>query len=154
MHQFCREMSILKEIELNTNRWIIIHQTLSLNNFLKLDKTKSLYRQITNSRRKFQNVSNYHFFRHTFEGGFYRTIITNGKIEIILFLMISAKFLKESILTETKLRMKKIFFGEVKSIDFKDLSSEDRQLLSSKNGFRFYKKILNTYFNYYQNGKI
>jgi hypothetical protein len=140
-------MNILDIIKSEEDNWIILFQKIKIQTYLSSNLNCSLYRTITNSRRKFRNTTNRDFFRNNFSNGFYRSIISNNEFQFLYFLKTKPKIEKKQILSETKLRMKKIVFSNIDTLETSQLPIEDQILLSDKNGFGYYQKVLESYSN-------
>ena len=54
---------------------------------------------------------------------------------------------KNKILTELKLRMKKMVYSNIEILNLSELPTEDQQLLSNQMGFSQYQKVLESYTN-------
>ncbi len=140
-------MNILDNLKDEEQDWLVLIQKINIPTFLSLNLKCSLYRSITNSRRKFRNTTNRDFFRNNFSNGFYRSIISNNEFQFLYFLKTKPKIDKKQILSETKLRMKKIVFSDIDILETSKLPIEDQLLLSDKNGFGYYQKVLESYSN-------
>jgi hypothetical protein len=138
-------MNILNKLERDSEKWIIFEQKIELKNFLKFNSISQYYRQLSNGRNIFLKKTNREFFKTNFSEGFYRFNIFNEKLHFILFLKPFQMSRKIRLIKELTVRLKKIFFSNVGVFNLQEISDTDRLLLSSKNGFNYYQKILSTY---------
>ena len=125
----------------NDPNWFVFEITMRLETFLTRFKSVSeYYRQISNSKRMWNRKSNREFFKNVNEG-FYRSSIKDEQITITFFLNFYENLKKYSIISELRIRIKKIQMCTIDTLPLSEISDEDRLLLSSSNGISFYQKI-------------
>jgi hypothetical protein len=131
----------MTSLEFDEN-WFILEVSMKLNNFFSKFKNPShFYRCLSQGNWRFLKQSNRSFFRH-FSDGMYRSVIDNEKVSIIFFLRVHCKSKIQSLTRELTIRIKKLMNSPVKILEISKMNSTDRKLLSSKNGFNFYNRIL------------
>jgi hypothetical protein len=113
-------MNILDNLKDEEQDWLVLIQKIYIPTFLSLNLKCSLYRSITNSRRKFRNTTNREFFRSNFSEGFYRSTILNNQFQYTYFLKTKHNIDKHKILTELKLRMKKIVYSNIEILNLSE----------------------------------
>jgi hypothetical protein len=124
--------------------WFVFEIRMRLETFLRRFKNVSeYYRQISNSKRVWNRKSNRDFFKNINEG-FYRTSINDEQITITFFLSFRPNPKLYSMVTELRIRIKKIQMCRIDTLPLNEISNEDRLLLSSSNGISFYQKIKKT----------
>jgi hypothetical protein len=124
--------------------WFVFEIRMRLETFLRRFKNVSeYYRQISNSKRVWNRKSNRDFFKNINEG-FYRTSINDEQITITFFLSFRPNPKLYSMVTELRIRIKKIQMCRIETLPLNEISNEDRLLLSSSNGISFYQKIKKT----------
>jgi len=124
------------------NDWFIVEVKMKLENFfLKFKSPSHYYRCLSQGNWRFLKQSNRSFFRH-FSTGIYRSVIDGEKVSLIFFLRIKNTIEKYRITKELSIRMKKLMNSHIRILDIREMSETDRKLLSSKNGFNFYNRIL------------
>jgi hypothetical protein len=117
---------------------------MRLETFLRRFKNVSeYYRQISNSKRVWNRKSNREFFKNINEG-FYRSAIKDEQITITFFLSFRPNPKLFSMISELRIRIKKIQMCRIDTLPLSEISNEDRLLLSSSNGISFYQKIRKT----------
>jgi hypothetical protein len=144
---FYWEMNILENLKEEEQDWLIFKQKINIPTFLSLNLKCSLYRCITNSRRKFRNKTNREFFRSNFSEGFYRSTILDNQFQYTYFLKTKHSIDKNKILSELKLRMKKMVYSNIEILNLSELPTEDQQLLTNQIGLSQYQKVLESYSN-------
>jgi hypothetical protein len=72
----------------------------------------------------------------------YRSVIDGEKVSLIFFLRVKNTVEKYRITKELTIRMKKLINSPIQVYSLEEMSETDRKLLSSKNGFNFYNRIL------------
>jgi len=128
----------------NDPNWLVFEITMRLETFLRRFKSVSeYYRQISNSKRMTNGKSNRIFFKNITEG-FYRSAIKDEQITITFFLSFRPNPKLFSMVTELRIRIKKIQMCRIDTLTLDEISNEDRLLLSSSNGVSFYQKIRKT----------
>jgi hypothetical protein len=128
----------------NDPNWFVFEINMRLETFLRRFKNVSeYYRQISNSKRMWNRKSNREFFKNINEG-FYRTSINDEQITITFFLSFLPNPKLFSMITELRIRIKKIQMCRIDTLPLSEISNEDRLLLSSSNGISFYQKIRKT----------
>jgi hypothetical protein len=140
-------MNTLDNLKDEEHNWLVLIQKINIPTFLSLNLKCSLYRGITNSRRKFRNKTNREFFRSNFSEGFYRSTILDNQFQYTYFLKTKHSIDKNKILTELKLRMKKMVYSNIEILNLSELPTEDQQLLSNQMGFSQYQRVLESYTN-------
>jgi hypothetical protein len=122
--------------------WFIVEVKMKLENFFTKFKSPShYYRCLSQGNWHFLKLSNRSFFRH-FSDGMYRSVIDQEKVCLIFFLRVKTNSEKYRISKELSIRMKKLMNSPIRILDLREMSETDRKLLSSKNGFNFYNRIL------------
>ena len=128
----------------NDPNWLVFEITMRLETFLRRFKSVSeYYRQISNSKRMTNGKSNRDFFKNVREG-FYRSSIKDEQITITFFLIFNPNPKYYSMISELRIRIKKIQMCRIDTLSLSEISNEDRLLLSSSNGISFYQKIRKT----------
>jgi hypothetical protein len=124
--------------------WFVFEIRMRLETFLRRFKNVSeYYRQISNSKRVWNRKSNREFFKNINEG-FYRSAIKDEQITITFFLSFRPNPKLFSMISELRIRIKKIQMCRIDTLPLSEISNEDRLLLSSSNGISFYQKIRKT----------
>lgn len=109
------------------------------------NKPNGFYRSLSSGGNKLLGVSNFEWFRQSFDHGFYRCSIMGTYIEYHFFFRIS-EFSKFNIITRQLLiRCKKLGAFNVKIDDLNSMNYIDTKLLSSPSGMSAYQKVLKTY---------
>ncbi len=124
------------------DNWFIVEVKMKLENFfLKFKNPSHYYRCLSQGNWRFLKQSNRSFFRH-FSTGMYRSVVDVEKVSLIFFLRVKTYSEKYRISKELSIRMKKLINSPIRILDLREMSETDRKLLSSKNGFNFYNRIL------------
>jgi hypothetical protein len=122
--------------------WFIVEVKMKLENFFTKFKNPShYYRCLSQGNWHFLKMSNRLFFR-SFSDGMYRSVIDGEKVSLIIFLRVKNTVEKYRIAKELTIRMKKLINSPIQVYSLEEMSETDRKLLSSKNGFNFYNRIL------------
>lgn len=131
----------MTSLEFDDN-WFIVEVKMKLENFfLKFKNPSHYYRCLSQGNWRFLKQSNRSFFRHL-STGMYRSVIDGEKVSLIFFLRVKNTVEKYRISKELSIRMKKLMNSPIRILDLREMSETDRKLLSSKNGFNFYNRIL------------
>jgi hypothetical protein len=139
--------TMLEEI-MNEKGWFFLDIKINLPYFIrKFGKVgvSGWYRNISNSQHIFLGKTNRDFFKSNFAEGFYRYSIYNDEVNIVLFLKSKEFDNQERLIKELIIRIKKLLFVKINVGEMDEITSEDKMLLSSKDGLRNYQKILETY---------
>jgi hypothetical protein len=130
------------QIEYFDNNWFLVEVKMKLDNFfMKFKNPSHYYRCLSQGNWNFLKKSNRSFFRY-FSDGIYRSVIDQEKVCLIFFLRVKTNSEKYRISKELSIRMKKLMNSPIRILDLREMSETDRKLLSSKNGFNFYNRIL------------
>jgi len=122
--------------------WFIVEVKMKMENFFTKFKNPShYYRCLSQGNWRFLKQSNRLFFRG-FSDGMYRSVIDGEKVSLIFFLRVKNTVEKYRISKELSIRIKKLMNSPIRILDLREMSETDRKLLSSKNGFNFYNRIL------------
>jgi hypothetical protein len=122
--------------------WFIVEVKMKMENFFTKFKNPShYYRCLSQGNWHFLKMSNRSFFR-SFSNGMYRSVIDGEKVSLIFFLRVKNTVEKYRITKELTIRMKKLINSPIQVYSLEEMSETDRKLLSSKNGFNFYNRIL------------
>jgi hypothetical protein len=122
--------------------WFIVEVKMKLENFFTKFKNPShYYRCLSQGNWHFLKLSNRLFFK-SFTDGMYRSVIDGEKVVLVFFLRIKNKERTNSTTKELTIRMKKLLNSPIQVYGVEEMSETDRKLLSSKNGFNFYNRIL------------
>ena len=122
--------------------WFIVEVKMKMENFFTKFKNPShYYRCLSQGNWRFLKQSNRLFFR-VFSDGMYRSVIDGEKVSLIFFLRVENTVEKYRITKELSIRMKKLMNSPIQVYGVEEMSETDRKLLSSKNGFNFYNRIL------------
>jgi hypothetical protein len=122
--------------------WFIVEVKMKMENFFTKFKNPShYYRCLSQGNWRFLKQSNRLFFR-VFSDGMYRSVIDGEKVSLIFFLRVKNTVEKYRITKELTIRMKKLMNSPIQVYGLEEMSETDRKLLSSKNGFNFYNRIL------------
>ena len=109
------------------------------------NKQNGFYRSLSSGGNKLLGVTNFEWFRQSFDHGFYRSSIMGTFLEYHFFFRLS-EFSKFNIITRQLLiRCKKLGAFNVKIDDLNSINYIDTKLLSSQHGMSAYQKILKTY---------
>ena len=126
--------------------WICLSLKINLLAFQGFkNKQNGFYRSLSSGGNKLLGVTNFEWFRQSFDHGFYRCSIMGTYIEYHFFFRIS-EFSKFNIITRQLLiRCKILGAFNVKIDDLNSINDIDTKLLSSQHGMSAYQKILKTY---------
>ena len=111
------------------------------------NKQNGFYRSLSSGGNKLLGVTNFEWFRQSFEQGFYRSAIMGTFILINLFLKIIDLNKYNSVVRQLNIRVRKLGGFSLKLSDMNSIDYVDQILLSSKDGncMNAYQKILKTY---------
>lgn len=128
----------------NDGNWICVSVKINLNVFHTRFKNKpnGLYRQLSSGNQKLFGVSNFNWFYHTFDSGFYRSEITGTRLQYIFFLRLKDQNQVNTTTKQLIIRCKKLGASKVEVGDIDTINYTDFKLLSSMNGINAYKQIL------------
>jgi len=142
------------------DRWICLSLKINLLIYAAKfqNKQNGFYRSLSSGGNKLLGVTNFEWFRQSFDHGFYRSSILGTYIEYHFFFRFS-EFSKFNIITRQLLiRCKKLGGFNVKIDDLNSMNYIDTKLLSSPSGMSAYQKVLKTYKGFkgslYQNDLI
>lgn len=122
--------------------WFIVEVKMKMENFFTKFKNPShYYRCLSQGNWHFLKMSNRSFFKG-FSEGMYRSVIDEEKVVLVFFLRVKNTDEKYRITKELTIRMKKLINSPIQVYSLEEMSETDRKLLSSKNGFNFYNRIL------------
>ena len=126
--------------------WICLSLKINLLAFQGFkNKQNGFYRSLSSGGNKLLGVTNFEWFRQSFDHGFYRSSIMGTYIEYHFFFRIS-EFSKFNIITRQLLiRCKKLGAFNVQINDLNSMNYIDLKLLSSRSGMSAYQKVLKTY---------
>ena len=131
------------------DNWIFLSLRINLLIFNTRFKNKSngFYRQLSSGNQKLLGVTNFEWFRQSFDHGFYRCSIMGTFISINFFLKISDLNKYNSVVRQLNIRARKLGGFSLNLSDMNSIDYADKILLSSKNGncLNAYQKILKTY---------
>ena len=113
------------------------------------NKQNGFYRSLSSGGNKLLGVTNFEWFRLSFDHGFYRCSIMGTYISINFFLKISDLNKYNSVVRQLNIRVRKLGGFSLNLSDMNSIDHVDKILLSSKNGIclNAYQKILKTYRN-------
>ena len=137
----------LEKLE-NEEGWFYVKITMSIKSFLaKFGKIgiSGYYRLISNSGYLFLGKTNREWFKSTFVEGFYRAIIAEDEVSIVMILKCKNPSQEDWIQKELKIRVKKLLYAIVDIGSINDLPKDEKTLLNSNFGFELYQRILETY---------
>ena len=124
------------------DNWFIVEVKMKMENFfLKFKNPSHYYRCLSQGNWRFLKQSNRSFFRH-FSTGMYRSVIDEEKVVLVFFLRVKNKERINSTTKELTIRMKKLLNSPIQVYGVEQMTETDRKLISSKNGSRFFNKIL------------
>ncbi len=111
------------------------------------NKQNGFYRSLSSGGNKLLGVTNFEWFRQSFDHGFYRCSIMGNFISINFFLKISDLNKYNSVVRQLNIRARKLGGFSLNLSDMNSIDYADKILLSSKNGncLNAYQKILKTY---------
>jgi len=138
---------MLEKMKKEQDRWICLSLKINLLVFEVRFKNKQnrFYRALSSGGNKLLGVSNFEWFRESFDHGFYRSSVMGTFLDYHFFFRLS-EFSKFNIITRQLLiRCKKLGAFNVKIDDLNVINYTDTKLLSSKNGMSAYQKVLKTY---------
>ncbi len=129
--------------------WICLSLKINLHLFqVKFqNKQNGFYRSLSSGGNKLLGVTNFEWFRQSFDHGFYRCSIMGTFISINCFLKISDLNKYNSVVRQLNIRVRKLGGFSLNLSDMNSIDYVDQILLSSKNGncMNAYQKILKTY---------
>jgi hypothetical protein len=113
------------------------------------NKQNGFYRALSSGGNKLLGVTNFEWFRQSFDHGFYRCSIMGTFFSINFFLKISDLNKYNSVVRQLNIRVRKLGGFSLNLSDMNSIDYADKILLSSKNGncLNAYQKILKTYRN-------
>ena len=138
---------MLEKMKKEQDRWICLSLKINLLLFqVKFqNKQNRFYRALSSGGYKLLGVTNFEWFRQSFDHGFYRSSIMGTFLDYRFFFR-SSEFSKFNIITRQLLiRCKKLGAVNVKIDDLNSMNYIDTKLLSSKHGMSAYQKVLKTY---------
>ena len=126
--------------------WICLSLKINLLAFQGFkNKQNGFYRALSSGGNKLLGVTNFEWFRQSFDQGFYRSSVMGTFLDYHFFFRIS-EFSKFNIITRQLLiRCKKLGAFNVKIDDINSMNYIDTKLLSSQHGMSAYQKVLKTY---------
>ena len=126
--------------------WICLSLKINLLAFQGFkNKQNGFYRALSSGGNKLLGVTNFEWFRQSFDQGFYRSSVMGTFLDYHFFFRLS-EFSKFNIITRQLLiRCKKLGAFNVKIDDLNSINYIDTKLLSSQHGMSAYQKILKTY---------
>ena len=128
--------------------WICLSLKINLLAFQGFkNKQNGFYRALSSGGNKLLGVTNFEWFRQSFEQGFYRSAIMGTFISINFFLKISDLNKYNSVVRQLNIRVRKLGGFSLNLSDINSIDYVDQILLSSKDGncMNAYQKILKTY---------
>lgn len=127
--------------------WICLSLKINLLAFQVKFKNKhnGFYRSLSSGGNKLLGVTNFEWFRQSFDNGFYRCSIMGTYIEYHFFFRLSEFLNINSISRQLLIRCKKLSAFNVQINDLNSINYIDLKLLSSPHGMSAYQKILKTY---------
>ena len=128
--------------------WICLSLKINLLSFQGFkNKQNGFYRSLSSGGNKLLGVTNFEWFRQSFEQGFYRSAIMGTFILINFFLKIIDLNKYNSVVRQLNIRVRKLGGFSLKLSDMNSIDYVDQILLSSKDGncMNAYQKILKTY---------
>ena len=151
---------MLEKMKKEQDRWICLSLKINLLVFEVRFKNKQnrFYRALSSGGNKLLGVTNFEWFRESFDHGFYRSSVMGTFLDYHFFFRLS-EFSKFNIITRQLLiRCKKLGAFNVKIDDLNSMNYIDTKLLSSPSGMSAYQKVLKTYKGFkgslYQNDLI
>ena len=141
--------TMLEKMKKEQDRWICLSLKINLLVFqVKFqNKPNGFYRSLSSGGNKLLGVSNFEWFRQSFDHGFYRSSILGTYIEYHLFFRLSELSNINSITRQLLIRCKKLGAFNVQINDLNSINYIDLKLLSSPSGMSAYQKVLKTYRN-------
>jgi len=126
--------------------WICLSLKINLLAFQGFkNKQNGFYRALSSGGNKLLGVTNFEWFRQSFDQGFYRSSVMGTFLDYHFFFRLS-EFSKFNIITRQLLiRCKKLGAFNVKIDDLNSMNYIDTKLLSSQHGMSAYQKVLKTY---------
>ena len=128
--------------------WICLSLKINLLAFQGFkNKQNGFYRALSSGGNKLLGVTNFEWFRQSFDQGFYRSAIMGTFISINFFLKISDLNKYNSVVRQLNIRVRKLGGFSLNLSDINSIDYVDQILLSSKDGncMNAYQKILKTY---------
>ena len=138
---------MLEKMKKEQDRWICLSLKTNLLLFqVKFqNKQNGFYRSLSSGGNKLLGVTNFEWFRQSFDHGFYRSSIMGTYIEYHFFFRISEFSNINSISRQLLIRCKKLGAFNVQINDLNSMNYIDLKLLSSRSGMSAYQKVLKTY---------
>ena len=138
---------MLEKMKKEQDRWICLSLKINILVFqLKFkNKPNGFYRALSSGGNKLLGVTNFEWFRHSLDQGFYRSSVMGTYIEYHLFFRLTEFSNINSISRQLLIRCKKLGAFNVQINDLKSMNYIDTKLLSSQHGMSAYQKILKTY---------
>ncbi len=138
---------MLEKMKKEQDRWICLSLKINLLVFEVRFKNKQnrFYRALSSGGNKLLGVTNFEWFRESFDHGFYRSSVMGTYFEYHLFFRLSELSNINSITRQLLIRTKKLGAFNVKIDDLNSMNYIDTKLLSSQHGMSTYQKILKTY---------
>jgi hypothetical protein len=127
---------MLEKMKKEQDRWICLSLKINLLVFEVRFKNKQnrFYRALSSGGNKLLGVTNFEWFRQSFDHGFYRCSIMGTFISINFFLKISDLNKYNSIVRQLNIRVRKLGGFSLNISDMNSIDYVDKILLSSKNG--------------------
>ena len=138
---------MLEKMKKEQDRWICLSLKINLLVFEVRFKNKQnrFYRALSSGGNKLLGVTNFEWFRESFDHGFYRSSVMGTFLDYHFFFRLS-EFSKFNIITRQLLiRCKKLGGFNVQINDLNSMNYIDLKLLSSPSGMSAYQKVLKTY---------
>jgi hypothetical protein len=130
------------------DQWVNLKFKVSLLSLqLRGFKTNSIYKSLSSGGNKLLGVTNFEWFRNSFDQGFYRCSIFPSYLEYTFFLRVKNLNKYNSVVRQLNIRVRKLGGFSLNLSDMNSIDYVDQILLSSKNGMYAYQKILKTYRN-------
>jgi hypothetical protein len=118
-----------------------------MTNFGKIG-VSGYYRLLSNSQHMFLGRTNRQFFKTSFKEGFYRAIVAQDEVSIVLILKCEVPANRIIVEKELKIRIKKLLYAIIQIGSIEELPEDEKTLLNSNFGFDLYQRILETYTKY------
>lgn len=140
---------MLEKMKKEQDSWICLSLKINLLLFQAKfqNKQNGFYRSLSSGGNKLLGVTNFEWFRQSFDHGFYRCSIMGTFILINFFLKIIDLNKYNSVVRQLNIRVRKLGGFSLKLSDMNSIDYADKILLSYKNGncLNAYQKILKTY---------
>ena len=138
---------MLEKMKKEQDRWICLSLKTNLLLFqVKFqNKQNGFYRSLSSGGNKLLGVTNFEWFRQSFDHGFYRSSIMGTFLDYRFFFRSSEFQNLNSITRQLLIRCKKLGAFNVQINDLNSINYIDLKLLSSPHGMSAYQKVLKTY---------